>query len=453
MSEEWGDDPLPAHVQRQWDANHRWLEDCERQLAEIERRTARVRHLGGRRGSQERNDYLPGPDREGRIRPIHYGQDDASHWVDRDGHEVRVLKYGERMRVLDRGGQSGPPLSWRKYLRGILTGRWNGAEAERSMVEGTQSAGGYLVPTPLSDQVIDRARNATVVMRAGAQTVPMDAATLYVARVTGDPVQQWHTEASAVTPADMTFDRVTFTARTLVALATLSVELAEDAANADEVVADAIAKVLAIELDRACLRGSGIAPEPTGIRNQTGVGLDTTMFGTNGSAISGTTPTGAVAWDWLSKTIFTVRGLNEYPNAAIMSERTLGELDLLRSSTGAPLAPPISVAGVDEAEDATPGSAYSAYGQGRGIALLSTNSVLNTITQGTANTASTAYVGDFTKLLIGLRRDLVLEVSRTAGLPSGVSAFGNLLVAIRAYMRADVQLQRPAAFRVVEGIL
>jgi hypothetical protein len=53
------------------------------------------------------------------------------------------------------------PLSFDRYLRGLATGNWDGAEHERALSEGTLTAGGHLVPTPLSARVIDLARNQT----------------------------------------------------------------------------------------------------------------------------------------------------------------------------------------------------------------------------------------------------------------------------------------------------
>lgn len=437
---------FPPDVAELWEANQAEHDRLVRERADVAARDNLLRRLASRPGNLEGG---AGPSGRAPVEDSGWSRrDEQGNW-----RPMRPLRYGERMSVLDGPGAQHPRLSWRKYLRGITTGNWQGAPEERSMAEGTGSAGGFLVPTPLSDMVIDRARAQVVCMRAGATVVPMDAATLAIARVTGDPtVTPWHSEAGAIVPSDLTFDRVTFTARTLGAIATLSVELAEDAANADDVISNALAKVMAVELDRACLRGSGTPPEPTGIRFQAGVGVDTTTFGANGATISGTTPAGAVGWDWMSRAIFVVRGLNEYPNAAIFSERSGGELDLLRSSTGAPLPPPISVAGA-EAEIQLPGAEFSGLGSS-GLQLLSTNSVSNALTQGTSvGVSSSCYIGDFQKLLIGMRRELVLEISRTASAPSATSMFSTMQVAIRAYIRADVQLLRPAAFRVVEGIL
>ena len=351
-------------------------------------------------------------------------------WIDpRTGQPIRVLGPKDRMSDLEPSTQS--DLSVAKCLRGIVTGRWDNAEAERkAMTEGTLGSGGYLLPSPLSSQIIDRVRNAAVVVRAGAITVPMSESSLAMARVTADPSCAWHTENAEITASEPTFDRVSFAAHTLASLATMSVELFEDVANADAIVTETIGKVLALELDRACLLGTGVAPMPKGIRNQTSVVIDSTTFGTDGAAISTTTPTGAVAWDWLAKQISALWGVNENPNAVIYSPRTAGELDLLRATTGEPLGPPNSVAGLQR---------------------LFSNQIPINLTQGGSSDCSSAFVGDFSQALIGMRRDVVVEVSRFANVGS-TSLFSTLGVGIRAYLRADFQVARSGAFRVVTGI-
>jgi HK97 family phage major capsid protein len=259
----------------------------------------------------------------------------------------------------------------------------------------------------------------------------MDANTLAIARITGDMTGAWKTELDPITASDMTLDRVTFTARTLVSALMSSIELWEDAPNIGQVVADHLGSVLALELDRVALIGTGTPPEPKGIRNQTGVTVDSTTFTANGSVISGSAPSGAVAYDWLAKQVIALWTANHRPNAAIYHPRTAGELDALRAgSTLEPLTPPASVAALQR---------------------LWTTSVPINLTQGSNNDASMSIVGDFSQLMIGMRRELTLEVSREATIGT-VSAFGNLGVAVRAYLRADVQLAHPAAFHVMLGI-
>ena len=45
-----------------------------------------------------------------------------------------------------RSGATDEPLSFDRYLRGIATGHWDGADEERALSEGTLGAGGALVP-------------------------------------------------------------------------------------------------------------------------------------------------------------------------------------------------------------------------------------------------------------------------------------------------------------------
>ena len=139
------------------------------------------------------------------------------------------------------------PPSFDRYLRGIATGRWDGAEQERALSEGTLTAGGHLVPTPLSARVIDLARNSMRVMQAGSVTVPMTAATLKLARLTVEGTPAGHAENAAITDVDMTFDSVTFTARALTRVVKLSVELFEDAdPSSEDVIANAFAGQMAV---------------------------------------------------------------------------------------------------------------------------------------------------------------------------------------------------------------
>ena len=82
----------------------------------------------------------------------------------------------------------------------------------------------------------------------------------------------WRNENAAVAESDAVFERVTLTARTLAVLTRLSYELFQDLTPAGaEIIEQELIKSLAVELDRVALRGTGTAPEPRGVLNQTGV--------------------------------------------------------------------------------------------------------------------------------------------------------------------------------------
>jgi HK97 family phage major capsid protein len=307
------------------------------------------------------------------------------------------------------------PLSFDRYLRGMATGDWQGADHERALAESSIGAGGALVPAPLSARVIDLARNRTVVLRAGAQTVPMTSNTLALARLTSEGTPAWKTENATITAADMVFDRVTFTARTLVRTILLSVELFEDAdPSSEDVIARSFAGQMAVELDRVALLGTGTPPEPRGVLNQTGVTL--TAHGANGTAITN--------YDWWLDAIGAVRVAGFEPNAHIQAPRSSTSLSKLKeTSTLAYLAPPAGL-----------------------LPMLTTKSVPITVTTGTSTDTSYVFTADWSQLMVGIRTDFTLRFLGERYLAD------NLQYAFLAYLRADVQVAQPTAFNVDTGV-
>ena len=317
-----------------------------------------------------------------------------------------------------------PAPSFDKFLRGIASGNWDGATQERALSEGTATAGGHLVPTPLSARVIDLARNASRVFQAGAITVPMTSQTLKLARLTSEGTPAWKSENAAITAQDMVFDSVVFTARTLVRLVTLSVELFEDAdPSSEDVIARAFASQLALELDRAALIGSGAPPEPRGILNQTGVTL--LAHGANGSVIGSPPAAGTMGWEFLVDGVATVRAANFEPNAQIAAPRTTQSLAKLRDTTNQYIAPPSYLDGVSR---------------------LVTKQVPINVTVGSSADTSYVFTGQWDQCMIGIRTSFNLQFLRERFLAD------NLQYAFLAYLRADVQLAQPAAFAVDTGV-
>jgi HK97 family phage major capsid protein len=316
------------------------------------------------------------------------------------------------------GHQGDEPLSLQRYLRGQATGRWDGADHERALAEATLGAGGALVPAPLSARIIDLARNQTRVFQAGAITVPMTSQTLALARLTGEGSPAWKTEGANITAADLTFDRVTFTARTLVRRVDLSVELFEDSdPSAEDVIARSFAGQMAVELDRAALLGSGTPPEPTGVRNQSGVTV--TAHGAAGTAISTTT-----AYDWHLDAVGAVRAAGFEPNAHIQAPRTSTSLSKLReATTSAYLTPPANM-----------------------LPMLVTKSVPINLTVGASTDTSLIFTADWSQLMVGIRTDFTLRFLGERFLADTLS------YSFVAYLRADVQVAQPTAFVVDTGV-
>jgi HK97 family phage major capsid protein len=306
-------------------------------------------------------------------------------------------------------------LSFDRYLKGMATGQWGGAEHERALAEATVGAGGALVPAPLSARVIDLARNRTVVMKAGAQTVPMTSNTLALARLTSEGTPAWKSENATITAADMVFDRVTFAARTLVRTILLSVELFEDADPSSEgVIANSFAGQMAVELDRVALLGTGTPPEPRGVLNQSGI--TSTAHGANGTAITN--------YDWWLDAIGAVRAAGFEPNAHIQAPRSSTSLSKLKeTSTLAYMAPPANM-----------------------LPMYTTKSVPINVTVGSSTDTSYVFTADWSQLMVGIRTDFTLRFLGERYLAD------NLQYAFLAYQRADVQLAQPSAFTVDSGV-
>lgn len=353
-----------------------------------------------------------------RIAPVAaFGYQPGGGYLPADPADVRLLRPDQRMADVIHRDDDADNLSLGRLLRGVILGDWRGAQAERRALSvGTDSLGGFLVPEPLAARIIDLSRAQAVVMAAGALTVPMESSTLRLARVESDPTAYWRPENTAVTESDMSFGALNFSAKTLAAICRVSIELIEDAQNISGLVENAIAQALALELDRAALFGNGAA-EPLGLLNWTGV--QSISMGTNGAAITSYAP--------FSQAVQKVQEANGRPIALIWAPRTAGEVDRLTDSTGQPLQPPESF---------------------RSLRKLASSQVPVNMVQGTATNASVAIVGDFSQLLIGMRTQLVLEVSREAS-----DAFGKLQALIRGYLRADVGVARPAHFCVIKGII
>jgi HK97 family phage major capsid protein len=347
-------------------------------------------------------------------------------FVDSKGREIRALRPEERVadHVRREGGDDfSEPLSFGRYIRGAVTGDWSGAEPERrAMKVADDVLGGYVVPSRLSAEIIDLARNKSVCLQAGARTLLMDSSTLDIALVTQDPVAVWRGESEPITSSDVSFGLLRLHAKTLAAMVKCSIEIIEDASNLDQTVTNAISQALALELDRTMLLGEGTPVQPRGLAKTEGVNTITLGTG-NGAVLQSVTP------------FFQAREpilmANGQPTAAIMSPREEVWLESLRDGEGRYLLPPESWTRLKR---------------------LSSNQIPCDLVEGESDNASIAIIGDFSRLLLGMRTALTVEISREAGDTTG-SAFQNLEVWIRAYLRADVAVSKPSHFSIIEGII
>lgn len=322
------------------------------------------------------------------------------------GEEVRT--YGRDERIADDYADA-DGLSLGRFIRGIVTGNWNGAEREKMALSGSGVGGSVLVPDPLAAQWLDLARAQSVLFRAGMQTVDMTSDTLRVAKLANDPTFGVYGEDQEITGSDVTFTSVLLVSRKIATIITMSREIAEDAPNAASAAEDVLGRSLAVAIDGRCLTGNGGADGVLGITTDSSV-VDT-----------GTSSTGAILWDDFHAGAVAVRERNYEPNAVILHPTILGDAQLLKSGDGTNsaalwLGPPPSVAN---------------------LPFMPTTGI----------TTANALVGDFTHCMFGFRTGALLETSNVAD-----QAFEKHQLKIKVTQRFAFVVAQGGAIQKISGI-
>jgi len=297
-----------------------------------------------------------------------------------------------------------------QFLRAMVVNDKTDAE-RRALAEATDSAGGYTVPDILSSELIDKARANSVVMQAGARTVPLTSDSNTIAKVLTDPTPAWRAEAGAVANSDGTFGAVVLTPRSLAVAVDISAELMADSLNLATALPQILAAAMAQELDRVALIGSGTAPEPQGVVGTSGIGT----FAQDAEIAS---------YANLSKARTGILTANRGPvSAYIMHPRDEGSFVDLAATDGQPLMAPTAVSS---------------------IPMLTTTQI--PVNGGTGTDESTIIAGNFSHLLVGIRSNIQVELFK------GPKYISNLQYTMIAHMRADIAVEDPAAFYTLTGV-
>jgi HK97 family phage major capsid protein len=331
--------------------------------------------------------------------------------------QITFIKKGESLEAYTKQfvPEEQQELNLGKIIKGYLTGNWRGAELERKAAgEGSTGAGGVFIPELVSARVIDLARNVARVFQAGAQTIPMENATLRVPRLTQDATGGWYSENQDILSADGTFDGVTFTAHKLAVILAIDNELLEDAPSAAATLEMSIAKAAALALDLAALKGTGVAPQPAGLLNQ----ADVYVHGSVGAVTD---------YSEIASQAAVVRGYNFEPNAFLWNAKTQSTFRKLQDTLHQPLRQPVTVPDTD----------------------FVTNQLAN----------GEMYIGQWDQLAMGLRAGLQIETSREASYMDSTqspaqltSAFSRDQTIFRLRIRCDWQALHGHAFAISTGI-
>ena len=153
----------------------------------------------------------------------------------------------------------------------------------RDLNVGTATAGGNLVDDVLlSGSFIELLRNRLALAQAGMTTLSGINGNISIPKQDGSASAYWVGEGSSPTESQQTIAQVNLSPKTCGAFTDFSRKLLlQSDISVEQMVRDDLAKVLALELDRVGLNGSGSSNQPLGIINTTGIGTETlTSFGT-----------------------------------------------------------------------------------------------------------------------------------------------------------------------------
>lgn len=175
-----------------------------------------------------------------------------------------------------------------KAVRGVALGVWKDAELEKEWIGYAKkelnveddTSGGFLVPTELASELIDKLRAKAVIRAAGAMVIPNAPQRLNIPRLTGSATAYWVGQSSStITASEQTFGQVTLDLRRLAALTKIDEDLLLHAVvSAETVVRNDLVQQIALAEDYAFILGTG-GDRPLGLYNNPEI--NTTSIGGN----------------------------------------------------------------------------------------------------------------------------------------------------------------------------
>ncbi len=145
---------------------------------------------------------------------------------------------------------------------------------KRELTVGTATAGGNTVGTAhMAGSFIDLLRNRMMVTSLGAQMMSGLVGNVDIPKLTGGAIAYWLSESGEVANSDQTFGKVTLSPKTVAARSYFSRRLMlQSSPDVEGIVQNDLTKVLALAIDMACINGSGVSGQPTGVLNVNGIG-------------------------------------------------------------------------------------------------------------------------------------------------------------------------------------
>ena len=320
-----------------------------------------------------------------------------------------------------------------KFLSALYNKDANSLAMFKSLTEGTNANGGFLVPEEFASEVNRVVEDYGLVAKL-ARKFPMNTDTLNVPRLASSVTIYYPGEATAGTASQPVFENVQLLSKTAVGLTPMSNELLADAnVSVVDLLTELFAEAIAGDLDLQGLVGTGTF---TGILADTGVTVVQPSAGNSTFTLCSTV-------DNMRDLISNVKPWSLQGAGYIMHRTIWALLQKSKASTsgeyfGSAVNPTVSINGNQSFPTAQAGTlwGYPVY-------------LSDKMPSSTA--VSTKYVifGNLKHLYVGMRQEMAVSVS-SEGVVGGVSLFETNQSAVRVITRHAVAVGLPTAFAVLK---
>ena len=291
----------------------------------------------------------------------------------------------------------------------------------RAHSAGSSVDGGNLIATDLlSGSFIELLQNRLALTGAGATMLTGLEGNIAIPRQTGGAAAYWLAENGEPSETSATFDQIALTPKTVGAYTELSRKLIQQSSiNVEMFVQNELIRVLALEIDRVGIMGTGTGNQPRGILNVSGIG--SVVGGTNGAA---------PVWGHIVDLETEIADEN-------------ADVGSLRYLTNA------RVRGKLKQTEIVANSGRFIYGQDNtmnGYPVTVSNQVPKNLTKGSGTDLSAMIFGNFADLIIGMWGGLDLQVNPYSLDKSGA-------VRVTAFQDVDLQVRHPESFAAMKDII
>ena len=300
-------------------------------------------------------------------------------------------------------------MSLGKYIRGMVTGKWDNAEIEkRELMTGGVNP---LLPSPIMSSIIDTARNKSIFASANVPVVMMDTNSLSIAKVKKDLITHFKAEGQpALESTPLELEGVTLKSKTIYGYAYVSLEAINSAENLDAILRDSFSRAIAEGIDKGMLYGEYEDGEhknysPVGILNHEDINKFTAINSD---------------YDDIIKGIGMIKAKNGVAEVMAFNAMTEEKLSVLKDKNGQYLTPP---------------EAYNS------VKKIVSNQLAYTVDGG-----SDVLIFDPSALLVGIQENITIKLfdSDTACIQKGMVCF-------RIMAMVDCVVLRPESICYITG--